>query len=213
MRFQQIFFIIALMALLISPNYLAGEEKNPLSRFDAQQLKKLKAGEPVCTVKLNSEEANATAGEGYCTIIINAPIDKCFEIIVKIDEQVYYVPNKTKSDIVSREGNRLLIDNVYRYYGTTTAYHSIYTIFDKNYRMEYEIDQSRPHDLAENSGFYQFVKIDRQNTLLTYGSTRLDVGFNVPEFVKKIMLGKSLPAMAINIKKYIESNGEWRQGK
>ena len=67
--------------------------------------------------------------------------------------------------------------------------------------------------MEDNTGFYQLEKIDEKTTLLTYGSTKLVVGFKVPEAVKNFLLGKSLPAIAINVKKYIESNGEWRQAK
>ena len=204
MRLHQTVILFALTALLVSPNYLAGEQDNPLSRFDTEQLKILKAGEPVCIYEETSEES----GNGQCSIIINAPIDKCFEILLKIEDQVHWTPNKKKSKIVSRKGNKLLIDNEYKIYGVTVKYHSIYTIDEENYRLEFEIDKSRPHDLAENSGFYQLEKINEETTLTTFGATKMDVGFNVPESIKKFLLGKSLPAMAINLKKYIESNGE-----
>ena len=213
MRLHQTVIIIASMALFFSPNHLAGEEKGPLSRFNDQQLKKLQAGEPVCVYKEDSEESENSAGYGQCLIIINAPIEKCFEILSNIENQVHYVPGKKKSKIVKEIDGRLLIDNEYYYYGTTIKYHSIYTIDEENYRLEFKIDKSRPHDLAENSGFYQLEKIDEKTTLLTYGATKFVIPFNVPEMIKKFLLGRSLPAIAINVKKYIESNGKWRQEK
>ena len=197
------------MALFLSPNHLTGKEKSPLSRFNDEQLKKLQAGEPVCKYI----ESSATAGNGECSIIINAPIDRCFEILSKIDLQVHYVPNKIQSKIVNKNGNKLLISNEYRYYGITSKYHSIFTIDQKNYRIEYEVDKSKPHDVEDNTGFYQLEKIDEKTTLVTYGSTKLVVKIIVPDVIKNYLLGKSLPAMAINIKKYIESNGKWRQAK
>ena len=213
MRILQTINLIALLALLLSPNHLTGEEKGPLSRFDGQQLKKLQAGEPVCVYKVDSGESEKVAGYGQCSIIINAPINKCFEILMKIDRQVYWMPNKKKSEIVSRNDNKLLIDNEYVFYGITTKYHSIYTIHKQNYRLEWEIDKSRPHDLADNSGFFQLEKIDEETSLLTYGATKFDVGLStrVPKFIKNFLLGRSLPTMAINAKKYIESNEKWRQ--
>ena len=213
MRLHQTVIVIVLTALLISSNHLTGEEKNPLFRFNDQQIKKLQAGEPVCKYIKTKEESSVTAGNGECSIIINAPIDRCFEILSKIDLQVHYVPNKIQSKIVNKSGDKLLIYNEYRFYGITVKYHSIFTIDKKNYRIEFEIDKSKPHDLDENTGFYQLEKIDEKTTLLTYGSTKLVVGFKVPEAVKKFLLGKSLPAMAMNIKKYIESNGKWTQKK
>ncbi len=211
MRLHQTISIVALIALFLLPIHLNGEETVPLSRFNAKQLEKLKSGDPVCMITETVEEDDNSSGHGQCSIIISKPIDQCFEIMVKIDLQVHFVPNKVKSDIVSRDGDKLLIDNEYRFYGVATRYHSIYTIYEKRHLLDWEIDKSRPHDLEDNSGFYQFEKIDEKNTLLTYGATKFDVGFSVPGFIKNFLLGRSIPAMAINIKKYIESNREWRQ--
>ncbi len=213
MKYHQTFTMIALIALLFSPSHLIGEESGPLSPFNDQQLKKLQVGEPVCEYKQITEEGASSAGSGQCSIILNKPIDHCFELFLKVDRQVHYVPGKTKSKIVDQSDGKLLIDNEYSYFGTTTKYHSIYAIDQKNQRLEFEIDQSKPHDLAENSGFWQFEKIDEANTLLIYGAAKLDLGVSVPEFIKKFLLGRSLPMIAINAKKYLESNGKWRQEK
>ncbi len=211
MRLHGTFIFIAFMALLFSSDHLNAEEQGPLSRFDEDQLKTLQAGEPVCVSTVTTEEGADPAGHGQCSIIVKAPMDKCFEIMEKIDQQVHWTPYKTRSKIVSRDDNKLLIDNEYVIYGVSIEYHSIYTIIEKKHRLEFEIDKSRPHDFEENSGFYQLEKIDGDKTLLTFGAYKLDVGFSVPTFVKNFLLGRSLPTMAINAKKYIESNGEWRQ--
>lgn len=211
MKLHQTVIIIASMTMLLLPNHTAAEQKDPLLRFDAQQLKKLKSGEPVCSFETVSGQNAKMAGNGQCSIIINTPIMKSFEILSKIENQVHYVPGKKKSAIVQKTGNKLLIDNEYVFYGKSVKYQSIYTIDEQRLRFDFEIDKSKPHDLAENSGFYLFEKIDEKTTLLTYGATKLDTGINVPDFVKSFLLGKSLPAMATNIKKYVESDGKWRQ--
>jgi len=214
------FIIVVILAVIFCPSEAMVEakgnsgddqKKGPLSRFNDQQLKKLRAGEPVCEYKETSGEGKNSAGYGQSSIIINAPIDRCFEIFSNIENQVHYVPGKKKSKIVGEIDGKLLLDNEYNNYGITSKYHSIYIIDKKNHRLEWEIDKSRPHDLAENTGFYQFEKIDEKNTLLTYGATKIDIGFSVPNFLKKYLLGRSQTTMAINIRKYIESNGKWRQ--
>ena len=190
-----------------------GQAKGPLSRFNGQQLENLRAGEPVCVYKVDAGKKETIAGGGQCSIIINAPIEKCFQLLSNIENQVHYVPYKKKSKLVSETKGKLLIDNEYKIYGTTIKYHSIFTIYKNNYRIEWEIDKSKPHDLADISCFYQLEMIDGKTTLLTYGATKFDVGISVPEFIKNYLLGKTLPTMAINIKKYIESDGKWRQEK
>jgi hypothetical protein len=182
-----------------------------LSRFNPQQLEKLRAGEPVYEYKETSGEGESSAGYGQSSIIIGAPIDKCFEIFSNLENQVHYVPGKTKSKIVSQTGGKFLLENELSFYGFTVKYYSIYTIDKKNYRLAFELDKERPHDIDEMSGFHQFEKIDEKKTLYTYGVTKLDIGVSVPGFLKNYLLGRDLPAMAINVKKYIESNGRWRR--
>jgi len=211
MRLHGTFIFIAFMALLIAPNNPAAEENSPLSRFNEEQLKKIEAGEPACNYELTKEGCSENSGNGQCSIIIKTPIDKCFEIMEKIDLQVHWVPNKKKSEIISKNEDKVLIENEYGFYGITVKYHSIYTVDEKRHRLEWKIDQTKPHDFEENSGFYQLEKIDEKTTLLTYGAYNLDVGFSVPNFVKNFLLGRSLPKMATNARKYIESDGKWRQ--
>jgi len=211
MKLRETIYLIVLAALFLLPSHLTAEEKGPLSSFNEEQLKKLKAGDPVCNYEFDKEEDSENSGNGQCSIIIIKPIDKCFEIMEKIDLQVHWVPNKKKSKIINKNENKVLIENEYEFIGFTVKYHSIYTVDEKRHRLEWKIDQTKPHDFEENSGFYQLEKIDEKTTLLTYGAYNLDVGFKVPDFVKKYLLGKSLPTMATNAKKYIESEGKWSQ--
>lgn len=205
------FIMVAIFAIIFRSSEAMPEdnEKSPLSPFNGEQLRKLRAGKPVCVYIENSKKEDA--GYGQCSIIINAPIEKGFELLSDIENQVHYVPGKKTSKIVSRNGDKVLIENEYLFYGVTTRYHSLYTIDEKNHRLEWEIDKSWPHDLDDNSGSYQLEKLDEKTTLLTYGATKFKLGFRIPEFIKKFLLDRSLPAMAINIKKYLESKGEWRQ--
>lgn len=204
------FIIVMILAVIFCPSEAMVEvtvNQGPLSPFNGEQLKKLRAGEPVCVYRVDS----ALAGYGQCSIILNATIEKCFKLLSKIENQVYYVPGKKKSKIIKRDEDKILVENEYIIFGVTIRYYSIYTLDQKKYRIKWEIDKSKPHDLADNSGFYQFEKIDEKTSLLTYGATKFEVGISVPEFIKKYLLDKSMPAMAINIKKYIESDGTWRQ--
>lgn len=188
-----------------------GQEKGPLSSFNDQQLKKLRAGEPVYEYKDTSGEVKNSAGYGQASIIINAPIARCYEIFSNIENQVHYVPGREKAKIAGKIDGKLLLDIESSFYGIPSNYRSIYTIDQNNYRLDFELDKSRPHDIAEMSGFHRFEKIDEKNTLYTYCLTKLDIGVSVPKFLKNYLLGRDLPALTNNVKKYIESNEKWRQ--
>jgi hypothetical protein len=182
-----------------------GQEKGPLSIFNDKQLEKLRAGEAVYEYKETSGEGENSAGYGQASIIIDAPIDRCFEICSNLENQVHYVPGKKKSKIVGEIDGKLLLDNEINFLMNTTRYHSLYTINKDDHRLVFELDKSRPHDIVEMLGSHHFVKIDENKTLYTYGMKKLDIGISFPGFMKKYFLGRELPAMAINVKKYIES--------
>ena len=211
------FILVLILAAIFCPrqamvetkgNSGDSEKKGPLSCFNDQQLKKLRAGEPVYEYKETSNEGKTSAGYGQASIIINAPIARCYEIFSNIENQVHYVPGRKKAKIAGKIDGKLLLDIESSFYGIPCNYLSIYTIDQNNYRLDFELDKSRPHDIAEMSGFHLFEKIDEKNTLYTYGLTKLDIGVSLPKFLKNYLLGRDLPALTNNVKKYIESNGK-----
>jgi len=197
---------LSLLALTVVSLAAAGDKpSDPLARFSEQERETLLRGEPVFSYVNESNRG----GHGQASIIINEKIDVCFDIFKKLDEQCHYFPKKTKSDVIRKEGNRVLLHNEFYFYIATVEYTSWYTIDEKNHRFDFEMDKSLPHNIPESAGYFMFERIDPERTLLTYAATKLDVGVSVPEFIKRYITSRDLPSATINVKLRIESGGEW----
>jgi len=201
------YLIRLLLLALLGVSLAAGGEKpvEPLARFSEKEREQLLRGEPVFSYVNKSNQS----GHGQASIIINAKTDVCFDIFRRLEDQHHYFPKKTKSDVIRREGNQVLLYNEFFIYIATVEYTSWYTIDKKNHRFDFEMDKSYPHNIDESAGYFVFERIDRDRTLLRYGATKLDVGVKVPEFIKEYVTSRDLPALTINVKRRIESGGKW----
>ena len=182
---------------------------SPLDRFSAEQRQKLLAGEPVYQLVETKAPDGTTSGHGESYIIINAPVEQCWKIFTEFDKMQEYIPRKTKSVVVSRSGNHAVVDKEFDFYLVTIKYTMLYTIDPEAHRLDFKMDQSRPHDLKDTEGYYQFVKLDDKQTLFIYAATKVDTGLKAPAFIQDYLSSRDLPAVAGNVKKRIESGGTW----
>jgi hypothetical protein len=183
-----------------------GPAQDPLQRLTPEQRQKLLTGEAVYEYR----EAGEGQGTGVAMIIINAPAETCFKIFRELDKQSQYFPRKVMSEVVKSEGNKVLVHNRFDYFVATVEYYSQYTIDPQKRRFDFEMDKDYPHNVSESAGYFLFEQIDDRRTLFTYAATRLDIGADVPEFVRQYLISRGLPAQAVNVKKRIESGGKWR---
>jgi hypothetical protein len=187
----------------------AGAELNPLDRFTSPQKQALLQGQPVYEYKKSGLPGDQSQGYGQAEIIVNAPVDVCFEIFSRLDQQNQYFPHKTKSEVVKSAGNRVWLKNEFYFYIGRVEYTSRYNIDRERRRFDFEMDKSYPHNIPESAGYFQFEKIDDRRTLFTYAATKLDTGFHVPQVVQGFVTSRDLPGQAVNVKKRIESGGKW----
>ena len=211
MRFIRSILLGGLALALLAPGEIfsgappPARPPGPLARFSAEQRARLLAGEAVFEYRQTGEGR----GHGQATILINAPLETCFTIFSALDRQSQYFPRKTKSEIVERQGNRILLRNEFDFYLARIEYYSLYTVDPRRHRFDFELDQSYPHNVDESAGYFQFEAVDERRTLFTYAATKLDVGVAVPDFIKQYLTSRDLPALAVNVKKRIESGGQW----
>jgi len=179
--------------------------KNPLERFNPSQKQELLQGRAIYEYKKSDDGK----GFGQAEIIINTPVDTCFAVFSRLDQQYLYFPRKTRSEIIKSEGATVWLRNEFYFYIGRVEYTSRYTIDQGKRRFDFEMDKSYPHNIPESAGYFLFEKIDDNRTLFTYAATRLDTGYKVPQLVQNYITSRDLPGQAINVKKRIESGGKW----
>jgi hypothetical protein len=195
--------VVTLFAAAVS----AGEWEN----LTEEQRQKLLNGEVIYQSIKNVDERGALKGSGQSMVLVNAPIDKCWEIFTQFNKQQEYWPRKTGSGVLEQGPGFALVLKQFKFAGAKVSYVVKYLIDEENHSIDYEIDKSRPHDIKDAAGSFCFEKIDSDTTLFIYQVTRMDTGIFVPEFIREALQKRDLPAVAENVKKRIESGGTWKK--
>ena len=200
---------VALILQLAAGSLSLASDGSPLDRFNPDQKKKLLAGEAVFEHVKTSGPDGKIEGHGQASILINKPIEYCFKIFCEFDKQQLYFPRKKKSEIVKITGNKVLVYKLFDFKLAKIEYTVLYTVDPKNYRVDFRMDPSYPHDLNNAAGFFLFERADENRTLFTYAATKVDTGLKVPSALQDYLTSRDLPNVVINVKKRIESGGVW----
>ncbi len=209
--------VLAVSLLLVLLTAAAGsdspeqqkQDKDPLERFSAEQQKKLKAGDAVFEhVQKKGPDGNIH-GHAQSSAIINAPVDKSFDMFCEFDKHHRYFPRKTASEVIKSGEGWALVHKVFDFYLVEVEYVVRYDIDPEKHRVDFKMDKDYKHDIKDTAGFFDFDKIDKDRCLFTYAATKVDTGLMVPGFIQKYITSRDLPAVVLNIKKRIESGGEW----
>jgi hypothetical protein len=81
----------------------------------------------------------------------------------------------------------------------------------EEHRVDFKVDPTGVNDIRNSEGYFDFDRIDETRSLFTYALTDSDIGVPVPDFLKKYISSRDLPAIAESVKKRIESGGKWEK--
>ena len=215
MRFiaRSVFFGPILFFLLVNVplGHAQSQEQSLLDRFSPEQKEKLLSGQAIYETIFSQAPDGKTQGHGQTSIIINAPIDQAFKIFCDFDQMEEYLPSNVETRVIKQSGNDYTIYKEYSFYIAAIKYVQINTVIPGSYRIDYKLDPAQKNDIKESEGYFLFEKLSENQTLFTYAATKLDTGLAVPQFIQDYLSSKDLPAVAVNIKKRIESGGTWKK--
>ena len=200
--------IIILLILVIPFNRVLAQEWGKLTE---KEKDKLLQREVIYKSVKSMDAEGKLSGYGQSLALINAPIEKCWEIFTQFDQQQEYFPRKTVSRVIDQKPGLVLVQKEFKFYWAKIKYVNQYKIDPKNFRIDFQIDPSYPHNLKDSAGFFLFEKISPDATLFIYAVTRLDTGIKTPQFIQTYIQKQDLPAVAENVRKRIESNGTWKK--
>ncbi len=180
-----------------------------LDRFSVEQRGKLDSGEVVFEYFIQDREG-ATEGHGRASVIIDSPIEDCWKIFLEFDRQYLYLPRMTVSELKESQGDKRVIYKELDFRVYTYVYTHILTVHDEEHRVDFQ-DARHEYKPENTKGYFGFEKVDDGTTLFTYELFSLDLGFPVPDFIKKYMTSKDLPGIAEAVKKRVESGGKWEK--
>jgi hypothetical protein len=215
-KLKRAFGLIVASLLLIPSIAIVSDAENSIktkiyvwNRFTIEERKKLKAGETVYRYAEIKDEDGKTRGRAWSSVIVKTPIDQCFKIFLEFDKHHLFIPRKTKSEVIKTWENKTLVHNEFDFYLLKVEYTSLFTVDEKEHRVDYDMAPEYKHDINDTEGYFHFEKIDDTRTLFTYAVTKVDTGLTVPSFVMEYLTSRDLPNVVLNVRKRIESRGKW----
>jgi len=208
-----VFFILLIFSGASPQGTCSGQEiaGSLLERFSPEQREKLLAGKAIYEYVLGDDSATGTSGYGKTWVLINAPIEQCFKLFLEFEKQSLYLPQVKTSRIIKASGQQAVIFKELDYRIAVIKYTHLLTIDPRIFRVDFVTDPAGENDIKFSQGFFQFEKLDDARTLFSYALVKFDAGFKIPGFIQKYMTSRDLPLLAINLKKYLESRGQWRK--
>lgn len=185
--------------------------KDLLSRFSPEEREKLLKGEAIYRSVLVENPDGSSSGHGEAIAIVKAPTDECFAMFCEFEKWKLYFPRMMISKVLERSGDKAIFYKELDFKLVTIRYTQTLTIDPKAHCVDFTVYPEGVNDIKASDGYFLFEKIDDQNTLLSYGLTKMDIGVTIPKFIQDYMSSKDLPGIVINIKKRIESGGKWEK--
>ena len=206
-------FILSFFVCLIflSVTGAADEQSAVLARFNEQQRRDLLAGKAIYQSVQSKDKDGNVQGHGEGIALIDAELDRCFKLFCDFNKQAQYFPRKKLSQVIKQEGNVYHVQKEFGFYVKDIKYVVEYTVDEDNHTVKFRMLQDYPHDLKDLEGFFKFEKLEAKRTLFTYAATKVDTGLSIPKFIQDYLASRDLPAVAENVKKFIESGGKWKK--
>jgi hypothetical protein len=155
---------------------------------------------------MTEDDADATFVTAL--VIFDQPLDRSMSLISQTGRQVEFRPELKANDTLETYEDGTLERQRLKIMFTNIVYHLRYRLdFDKH-RVSWDLDTSRENDLKEVSGFWELYAIDKNRTLVKFG-TRVDVG-SLPSFLQDYATRKNVPKSLQNARRWVSSDGTWR---
>ncbi len=160
--FTVLVFIFAVCTQIFSQT----EKSLLLEKLDIKTLQMLMAGNKNMLV-MEKKGAKYSGGERYVGVIVNAPFEKCWNVVADVENYKDFVPMMTESKLTSKKGDELVVDFTVEVkflgIGCTEKYQQKYKL-NKGLKIIELIDMKT----NKVGGGWRFIPIDKDNTIMLY---------------------------------------------
>ena len=201
MKKQQAILIIAilLMASIASP------------KFTMDEWERLKAGEVVITEVANQNDDGSQRIDFLAKIYIKADRKAVWAVLRDYEKFPEFMPNLQEVAILKKEGEVYWVKYLIKVMVISATYCLRVDGVEMHRRIEFKLDPICPGDIRDTNGYWVLEDApDRSGTVVSY-STYADTGIPAPEALARKAARKSLPQVAKNVRKRVESGGTWKK--
>lgn len=146
-----------------------------------------------------SKGPEGTRAEG--TTVRRIEIDRLWAVVTDYERYSEFMPKTVESSVEDREGNTLVFVTALGFPMKTVRY-KLRMILDRAAgTITWTLVSG---DMRRNDGGWRFEDLGDGRTRITY-STLVDLGYRVPGFIAKALIGKSLPGVIETVVKRASS--------
>ena len=197
--------------LLLQAAYL-GAGESATTGLTAGELTRMEKGGVVLKTD-TYPTGNGTRGakvKAYC--VINRPPDVAWAVMLNYHKFDEFMPRLEKVEVLEKTARTMKVTETVRVPLGVISY-TVDLIFTPAQRtVNWTLDKSRKHDIAETFGAWEFLPYSQDKTILRY-TTTLDSGFFIPRFLEEFLLRNDLSDALLSLKRRTESDGTWKKKK
>lgn len=192
--------LVSTLSLAATPDF----GQNGLKHLEIQQRQRLAKGDIVFTVTPLAKQEHAGLIEA--AVIFNQPIEKTWNLLYRIEDQVKYLNELEEAKVIAQTPLHQTVEFKARFAFLTFSYRVNLTFDKAGLNFFWRLDPNFNNDLRDLRGFWHFYPFGQGKTLGRYGCI---VSLkNIPAFIedifKKSLIARSLASM----KKYVDAGGK-----
>ncbi len=132
------------------------------------------------------------------------PPERVWDVLTSFEDWPSFMPLVTETDVLSREGGSYHVRQRYRVLLASLQHTTIYEPDAAGGRLAWRLDPSQPHDIAGTRGAWQLAAVDGGRATLVAYTSSVDTGRDVPAFVEKMLVDRSLSVLFDQIREEVE---------
>jgi carbon monoxide dehydrogenase subunit G len=169
MRLGRSLLLGAFAALSLSPVSLRAQDG-----FGADERRHLDAGELVERPSRTERGGRRYVG-GTSYRVVERPLEEVWRALHDFEHYEHMLPNTHESTVVEPHRNGAVLRIGHSYGPVSAHYHLHVTFEERQHRVDFDLDETRPHDIDAAHGFCEVSAYEGGRTLVTWAA-RVDPG-------------------------------------
>jgi hypothetical protein len=172
--------------------------------FTESEWKSLAKGEVVNRVDTEKSPSGSTRARSRSGVLIHRPFEECFSEVERYEGLSKFLPNVAESRVLERGPGTFRAHAATKVLWLKYGYGLNFEVDKPAGEIRWTLDKSQPADIADTSGFWHFIPVDENTTLLHY-VMRADSGSMLPQSIQNFATERSLPEFLVAFRDHLQS--------
>ena len=188
----------------------AGSQSAATAGLTASELARLNAGDVVVKTEPYNTADGTRAASAKAYSVINKPLESVWAVMLDYRKFQEFMPRLEKVAVLAQTRDTMKVTETLSVPLSTLSYTVDLTFEPIRRRVSWKLDKSKPHDIADTVGVWEFLPYPPNRTLVHY-TTFVDTGLSVPKALENYLVKSDLPEVLLSLKRRTESDGAWKK--